>query len=391
MGDHKDCKNVDMNMICGQSGTSSVGSRSCQCRDDMKWNDEGLECQIYIDVNCTDIKTVESPEPVETLVLETPNNTLASDKLEEEEFEFDEQEFSNLTDSKGNLNISEISADETLSSSELSKLNPNETSPEEIRGAFCRDVARVSRSYEQTLVPPRQNHDNYNNYGRRGGSFGIVGLVIIIMIACCACGLVWKFLEKIKEACCGNSRNKRQDYDMASRGSSDHQQPVYNHPGTQFPPQQDQAYPPQPDNTLYPQIQPDMPPLGPAIPPTQPGYPNNPDPYANNPTPYPPVTGAAPMGGLPYPVAGPTGGAPPPYPAGESFPPYPPATGAAPPYPPAPGVAPFYPPVAGAALPYPPVPGAVPSYPPVPGAAPPYPPASNAPSYPTQPAYNPAA
>ena len=46
--DHKDCKNVDMNMICGQSGTSSVGSRSCQCRDDMKWNDEGLECQIYI-------------------------------------------------------------------------------------------------------------------------------------------------------------------------------------------------------------------------------------------------------------------------------------------------------------------------------------------------------
>ena len=46
--EHEDCKNVDMNMICGQSGTSSVGSRSCQCRDDMKWNDEGLECQIYI-------------------------------------------------------------------------------------------------------------------------------------------------------------------------------------------------------------------------------------------------------------------------------------------------------------------------------------------------------
>ena len=47
--DHKDCKNVDMNMICAQSGTiGSAGSRSCQCRDDMKWNDEGLECQIYI-------------------------------------------------------------------------------------------------------------------------------------------------------------------------------------------------------------------------------------------------------------------------------------------------------------------------------------------------------
>ena len=51
--DHKDCKNVDMNMICAQSGTiGSAGSRSCQCRDDMKWNDEGLECQIYIVSQC---------------------------------------------------------------------------------------------------------------------------------------------------------------------------------------------------------------------------------------------------------------------------------------------------------------------------------------------------
>ena len=38
-----------------------------------------------------------------------------------------------------------------MSSSELSKLNPNETTPDEIRGAFCRDVARVSRSYEVTI------------------------------------------------------------------------------------------------------------------------------------------------------------------------------------------------------------------------------------------------
>ena len=68
---------------------------------------------FFQDVNCTDIKTVESPD--NTVALETPldspNKTLASDKLEEE-FEFDEKEFSNLTDSNGNLNISEISADE---------------------------------------------------------------------------------------------------------------------------------------------------------------------------------------------------------------------------------------------------------------------------------------
>ena len=49
---------------------------------------------------------MESPD--NTVALETPNDTLTTDKLEEE-FEFDEKEFSNLTDSNGNLNISEIS------------------------------------------------------------------------------------------------------------------------------------------------------------------------------------------------------------------------------------------------------------------------------------------
>ena len=52
---------------------------------------------------------MESPD--NTVALETPNKTLTTDKLEEE-FEFDEKEFSNLTDSNGNLNISEISADD---------------------------------------------------------------------------------------------------------------------------------------------------------------------------------------------------------------------------------------------------------------------------------------
>ena len=56
---------------------------------------------------------MESPDNTVALdtPLESPNKTLGSDKLEEE-FEFDEKEFSNLTDSNGNLNISEISADE---------------------------------------------------------------------------------------------------------------------------------------------------------------------------------------------------------------------------------------------------------------------------------------
>ena len=66
---------------------------------------------------------MESPDNTVTLdtPLESPNKTLGSDKLEEE-FEFDEKEFSNLTDSNGNLNISEISADEVS----LSMVYPTE-------------------------------------------------------------------------------------------------------------------------------------------------------------------------------------------------------------------------------------------------------------------------
>ena len=37
---HGDCRSVDMNMICQDE--------TCQCRQDMQWNEEALECQIYI-------------------------------------------------------------------------------------------------------------------------------------------------------------------------------------------------------------------------------------------------------------------------------------------------------------------------------------------------------
>ena len=38
-----ECRLVDMNMICNMTA-----SKTCQCRDDMKWNDEALECQVFI-------------------------------------------------------------------------------------------------------------------------------------------------------------------------------------------------------------------------------------------------------------------------------------------------------------------------------------------------------
>ena len=42
-----DCHYIDMNLVC------STDSKTCQCREDMKWNDKELECQVYIDVDCS--------------------------------------------------------------------------------------------------------------------------------------------------------------------------------------------------------------------------------------------------------------------------------------------------------------------------------------------------
>ena len=39
---HSQCRNVDMNMICNDKNST------CQCRETMQWNDEALECQIFI-------------------------------------------------------------------------------------------------------------------------------------------------------------------------------------------------------------------------------------------------------------------------------------------------------------------------------------------------------
>jgi len=303
-----ECRLVDMNMICNMTA-----SKTCQCRDDMKWNDEALECQVFIDVDCSSVKSIE------TIIL---NGTTPDGKEVET---FDDSGIYNLTQTNGTLNVSEITADETLESSELTKLDPNNTSPDEIKQTFCKDMARVTRSYEQRLVEPPPKRESTDG----SAGVGIIVLIVMLIILCCACVCIYKFCSKIKEAFTGGSKNE--DYNMtSSHNDIGFPPPAMN---TGFPPPDPNVGFPPPQAPLYPQIQPDpgLPPLGPAIPPTQPGYPSNPYP-PNDAAPYPPMPDAGgPPPGLPYPVA-PPGGAPPPYPPINGVPPYPP-TGGAPPYP----------------------------------------------------------
>ena len=125
---HSQCRNVDMNMICNDKNST------CQCRETMQWNDEALECQIFIvsvdftnffpncnymkkknfqDVDCKEEKSAEA-----ILVNGTSTTTVVAKSVgtngtePEENEEFDDSFVANLTDSSGNVNVSEITADE---------------------------------------------------------------------------------------------------------------------------------------------------------------------------------------------------------------------------------------------------------------------------------------
>ena len=51
-----DCHLIDMNLICSDE------SKICQCREHMKWHKDELECQVYIDVDCSIFEKSFSPE-----------------------------------------------------------------------------------------------------------------------------------------------------------------------------------------------------------------------------------------------------------------------------------------------------------------------------------------
>ena len=41
-----DCMSMDMNLVCNKDLTTQATVGQCECRRDMKWNTEALECQV---------------------------------------------------------------------------------------------------------------------------------------------------------------------------------------------------------------------------------------------------------------------------------------------------------------------------------------------------------
>merc|ERR1712227_1150918 len=60
------CAKMDMNLVCNTNLTTGGNLGKCQCRQDMKWNAEAGECQLFLDVDCSSI-TYES-QPSKTIL-----------------------------------------------------------------------------------------------------------------------------------------------------------------------------------------------------------------------------------------------------------------------------------------------------------------------------------
>jgi len=208
-------------------------------------------------------------------------------------------------------NLTDISAEDTLKGSRLTTINVNETTDDEIRNEFCREVGVIAGKFQRQneYFGPAYNADNPGiaQAGQTIATALAVVLAILLAVCCCGCICLCLCLSKVKDCLGGDGGNKYEpdhaaaDVDMNDMG-----------PGGNAPDPAESALPQfgAPAAPGYAPVPP--PPAAGGDPMTQPLYPAPAGDVAN--LPYP-QAGA----NLPYPVAPPASG-PPPYPAQPSYP-----------------------------------------------------------------------
>jgi len=298
-GDNGECQKIDNNMICNTNVTIQQGGK-CECRQDMRWNTNDQECQLYLDVDCSSITYDKTPSPV---VLAAVNKTLENveGKNLTAEFTDDGTKLANQTVSP--------SPNVTLENSLLSSIDPKAASKEEIKEAFCRDVDSFSWEFGN---PQRLTSGSGSGASTAGSIAGIVvGIIAIsfLCICCCICCVCKGAKDKISKAFRSDHKTEQEGgvtfSNLQAPGGGDQ-----NYPPPSYPPQPQPGYPPASNYGSQP----------PVIPPTQPGYTNYPPEYnTNNQPPYPPSYQQSPYQ-APYP---PTNNQAP-YPPTNNQMPYPP-------------------------------------------------------------------
>eukprot|EP00095_Tigriopus_kingsejongensis_P009985 maker-scaffold17_size721972-snap-gene-6.23 protein:Tk09985 transcript:maker-scaffold17_size721972-snap-gene-6.23-mRNA-1 annotation:"---NA---" len=193
------------------------------------------------------------------------NNIYSDSSTTEATVSSDEDESEKDTlDAFPDKNLTEISANDTLKNSRLTKLNINETTPEEIKAAFCKEITEITQRFDRQ-VDNRQVYRRNEQVG--GAALGAGAIVLIVLLVCCCCGCLCLCLciNKVKEIM-GGMFDQKPSSDYTPAGEV--QMNSYNDPNP-------------PMNTSAP-------------------YPSGPP--MDNPPMYPPLNGAPypPEGGPPY-------------------------------------------------------------------------------------------
>ena len=139
--EHRTCTSVDMNMICGgiqeKTDENSMDHREtrCKCRENMEWNPDVLECQLFIDVNCSSDNNIENASQNQTLNPISLPSKPSSTILRKYQI------------SLRNRPLSYLSPLVTLERSMLLNLDLTKTKSAFAKSIFCRELTTISRRY----------------------------------------------------------------------------------------------------------------------------------------------------------------------------------------------------------------------------------------------------
>merc|ERR1712032_1791389 len=128
------CNSEDINLVCNPSDDPTRHDGMCEFRRDMKWNPDALECQIYLNVNCSTTTYETEPSNAVWFAVQKAKAELVAAGAKNVT-----QEILERTQTK----------EESLANSLLKWIDPKNATADEIREAFCRDVDAFSFEFQE--------------------------------------------------------------------------------------------------------------------------------------------------------------------------------------------------------------------------------------------------
>ena len=156
---------MDMNLVCNKDLTTQGQVGKCECRQDMKWNEEALECQVcykkyyiygssnnkhlklflnlqvYLDVDCSRFTYETAPSSAVQAAVEEAKKEMGDMPM------IGEGVMLNRTETP----------EETIDKSLLKHLDPKTSSEDDLLEAYCRDIDAYSFDLNQQNIQRTQS------------------------------------------------------------------------------------------------------------------------------------------------------------------------------------------------------------------------------------------